>query len=135
MTGKSFRCWMCSIVESVGAAVIAPRALQQIPVAIASLVQSVFFTGYIVHPSLVCDPVDFPCLASIGRVGLFEMGRIRRDVRPDKSNIDGSALPEFLIVELAAAILEFADHRLNGLAQPRILAFRQIMHALCGWGV
>src|SRR6266478_5485721 len=44
-------------------------------------------------PGLVRDPVDLPGLASIIRVGLLEVSRIRGDLRPDKSNIDGSALP------------------------------------------
>src|ERR1700692_187379 len=44
-------------------------------------------------PGLVRDPVDFPGLAPIIGVGLLEVSRVRRDLRPDKSNIDSSALP------------------------------------------
>src|SRR5665213_3665544 len=63
---------------------------------------------------LVRDPIDFPGLASIVRVGLFEMRRIPGHLRSYKSNIDGPALPWFLIVKLAATILELADHGLYG---------------------
>src|SRR6266576_747571 len=81
---------------------------------------------------LICDPVDFPGLASIIRVGLLEVSRIRGDLRPNKSNIDGSALPLLPIVKLAATILELADHRLNGLAQRRIRAVSPINAPLTG---
>ena len=63
-------------------------------------------------PGLVRDPVDLPGLASVIRVGLLEVSRVRRDLRPDKSNIDSSALPQLLIVKLAAPILELANGRL-----------------------
>ena len=40
------------------------------------------------HPCLVRDPVDFPGLAPIIREGLLKVGRIRGDIRPNKSNQD-----------------------------------------------
>jgi putative flippase GtrA len=44
------------------------------------------------HSRLIRDPVDFPGLASIVRVGLLEVRRIRSDVGPNKSDKDCSAL-------------------------------------------
>src|SRR5690242_18260658 len=61
------------------------------------------FLRAIVDARLIGDPVDFPGPAPIGGVGLFEMRRIRRDLRPDVANEDGSAFPELLVVELPAA--------------------------------
>jgi hypothetical protein len=40
------------------------------------------------HPCLVSDPVDFPGLAPIIRERLLKVGRIRGDIRPNKSNQD-----------------------------------------------
>ena len=60
------------------------------------------------------------------------MGGIRGDVRPDESNIDASAFPEFLVIELAAAVLELADHRLNGLAEGGVFAVGPVDAPLAG---
>ena len=51
----------------------------------------------IIHPSLVSDPVHFPRLPSILRKRLFEMGRVRRNFRPDKSYVNRFAVHFFLI--------------------------------------
>src|SRR5713101_6320777 len=78
---------------------------------------SVRFDRFIFHPCLVRDPVDFPGLAPIIRERLLKVGRIRGDVRPNKSNQDGSAIRArwFRVEKLAASILEFADRgRSNG---------------------
>src|ERR1700722_20923597 len=53
----------------------------------------------------------FPGFSAVVGEGLFEMVGIRSDVRPDNPNEDGSAVVRLLIVELAAAILEFTDGR------------------------
>ena len=43
---------------------------------------------------------------------MFKTARIWSDVRDNKSNIDGSAIECFLVVKLAASILELADRGL-----------------------
>src|SRR5712692_8169514 len=74
---------------------------------------SVRFDRFIFHPCLVRNPVDFPGLAAIIRERLLKVGRIRGDIRPNKSNQDGSAIRAgwFRVEKLAASILEFADRR------------------------
>src|SRR5712692_1371028 len=57
------------------------------------------------------------------------MGRIRSDVRDDKSNENGSAIKWFLIEKLAAPILELAD---GGLAQGAVVAVGKIETPLVG---
>jgi len=66
----------------------------------------------IFRPGVCRDPVHFPSLASIVREVLLKTARIRRDVRYNEPNKDGSALQCFLVVEFAASILELADRRL-----------------------
>src|ERR1700744_1564668 len=41
---------------------------------------SVSVISLIFHPGLIRNPIDFPGLATIVRVGLFKMSRIRRDL-------------------------------------------------------
>src|SRR5258708_4272542 len=80
---------------------------------------SVRFVRFIFHPCLVRNPVDFPGFAAIIRERLFKVGGIRGDVRPNKSNQDGSAIRAgwFCVEKLAASILEFADRgRAHGTA-------------------
>ena len=59
---------------------------------------------------LIRNPVDLPSLPAVTRVRLFEMRRIRIDLRPDKPNQNRPSLPHVLTVEFAAAILKLADH-------------------------
>src|SRR6266404_7296092 len=93
---------------------------------------SVRFVRFMVHPCLVRDPVDFPSLASIIRVGLFEVGCVRGGVRPNKSNQDNFALPCVLGVKLTASILELADLRRVNSA---VLAVGPIESPLVGLGI
>src|SRR5262249_32937224 len=60
---------------------------------------------------LIRDPVDLPGLAAVDRERLLEVRRPRRDVRPHEAAQHGPALPDLLVVELAAAVLELADRR------------------------
>jgi hypothetical protein len=71
---------------------------------------SVRFARFIIYPCLVGDPIYFPSFPTIFRERLFEVGRIRVGLRPDKSNQDGFAIRAgwFSVVELPASILEFA---------------------------
>src|SRR5215470_5892622 len=62
-------------------------------------------------PGQFHDPVGLPGLSSIRRESLLPARRIGCDVGPDKSNIDAPALEHFLVIKLAPAILEPADHR------------------------
>src|SRR6516162_2711761 len=73
---------------------------------------SLRFVGFIAYPCLVRNPVHLPVLACIVRVRLFKVRCIRGGIRPDKSNVDGPALPKLLVIKLTASILELADHRL-----------------------
>ena len=91
-----------------------------------------FSGGWAIYSSLIGNPVYFPRLAPVLRIRLFEVRRIRGDVRPHKSNIDSSTLPEFLIVKLTASVPELADHRLNRLPQGGILAISPIDAPLMG---
>src|SRR6266567_8336388 len=72
---------------------------------------SVRSVRFILHPRLVCNPIDFPSLAAIIGERLLKVGRIRSDIGPDKSNQDGSAIRArwFRTEKLAASILEFSD--------------------------
>src|SRR5882672_1299759 len=56
-----------------------------------------------------CNKVWLPRLASVVGERLLKTMRIRRDVRPNNSDEDGSAIEWLLIEEFAAPILEFAD--------------------------
>ena|SRR5216683_4266349 len=84
---------------------------------------------FICHPCVGRDPVHFPSLASIVREGLLKTARIRRDVRYNEPNKDGSAIQCFLVVEFAASILELAD---RGLAQSAVVAVGKIEAPLVG---
>src|SRR5258708_1051077 len=74
--------------------------------------KSARFVSSICHPGESCDPVHLPGLAAILRERLFKAEGLRGDVRKNKSHLDGSAVELFLVVELAAAIREPADHGL-----------------------
>src|SRR5579862_9583917 len=73
----------------------------------------------IIYSRLVRNPVDLPCLASIIRERLFKVRCIPGGIGPNKSNVDGAALPRLLVVKLTTSILELADH---GLFYKAILA-------------
>jgi hypothetical protein len=66
------------------------------------------FDSFIFHQCLVRDPVDFPGLTSVIRERLFKVGRVRGDVRPNKSNQDRSAIRArwSRVEKLAASILD-----------------------------
>src|SRR6266852_5905391 len=83
----------------------------------------------ICHACVCRDPVHFPSLASIVREGLFKTAGIRRDVRYNEPNKDGSAIQGFLIVKFAASIFELAD---RGLAQGAVVAVGKIEAPLVG---
>src|SRR5260370_12123318 len=95
---------------------------------------SVRFDRFIFHPCLVRDPVDFPGLAPIIRERLLKVSRIRGDVRPNKSNQDGSAIGAgwFRVEKLPPSILQFAD-----LCRPHdtSLAGGQVEAPLVGLGI
>src|SRR5690606_36871226 len=55
------------------------------------------------------DPVGFPGLAAIGRESLFETCGGRRDVGPDEAHDDRFPFKLFLVVELAATVVEAAS--------------------------
>src|SRR2546427_12058448 len=95
---------------------------------------SMGFVRLIVYSYLVRDPVDFPGFAPIIRERLFKVGRIRGDVRPNKSNQDCSTIRArwFRVEELAAAVLEFAD---RGRAHGAALASGPIEAPLVGLGI
>lgn len=56
------------------------------------------------------DPVQLPRFASIVGEGLLITSRIGRVDGESKSNQNGPAIKRFLIVKLAAAVFELADH-------------------------
>src|SRR5438128_2524602 len=78
---------------------------------------------FIGHACVCRDPVDFPSLASIVGECLFETARIRRDVRNNESNKDGSTIQCFLVEKLAASILELAY---RGSAEGAVVAIGKI---------
>lgn len=65
----------------------------------------------LVRPRQVRDHVRFPRFSAIIGEGLREFVGIRRDARPNDSHQDGAAAERLLIVELASAVLEFANRR------------------------
>src|SRR5258708_20188109 len=80
--------------------------------------KSARFVSSICHPGEGRDPVHLPGLAAILRERLFKAEGLRGDVRKNKSHLDGSAVERFLVVELAAPILEPAAHGLAQCAVP-----------------
>src|SRR5258708_21772138 len=84
---------------------------------------------FICHACVGRDPVYFPSPASIVREGLLKTAGIRRDVRYNEPNKDGSAIQCFLVVEFAASILELTD---RGLAQGAVVAVGKIEAPLVG---
>src|ERR1700682_311400 len=64
------------------------------------------------HPRVGGNPVYLPALAAVGGVGLFEVSRVRGNVRDDKSNENRSTIQIFLVEELAATVFELPDRRL-----------------------
>ena len=67
------------------------------------------FVKFIWHACLVRNPVSFPSLASIIRVGLLKVGHARGGVRPQKSNKDAFSILHVLGIKLAPPILELAN--------------------------
>ena len=63
------------------------------------------------------------------------MRRIWGDVRPNETDEDEPAIPLFLVVEFATAILEFTDHGRERLAQCGILAIRPVNAPLMSLGI
>src|SRR5579859_7770446 len=65
----------------------------------------------ILDKRLCHDEVRFPCLAAVSRECLLKAARIRSDVEDGKAHQNGATVIRFLVVELAPAVLEFADGR------------------------
>ena len=66
---------------------------------------------YFAFPRQGCDKVWLPGFASITRKRLFEMMRVRCDIRPDHSDQDRATIECLLIEKLSAPILELTNHR------------------------
>src|ERR1700728_186988 len=78
------------------------------------------------------DEVGLPGFAAVIGEGLFEAVRIGSDVGPDDAHQDGSAMVRLLIVEFAAAIVEFTD---GGLGYRAVLAVRENLAPLMRFGI
>src|SRR5215467_12980291 len=63
----------------------------------------------LLHSGLVGDPVHLPGLASVIRERLLKVSGVRSDIRPYISTQNDSTIDCVLAVELASAVLEFAD--------------------------
>jgi hypothetical protein len=61
------------------------------------------------QPRVRRDPVRLPGFASVVGERLLEVARVGSDVRDDESDEDGPAIERFLIEELSAPVLEFAN--------------------------
>jgi hypothetical protein len=81
---------------------------------------------------LVGDPVDFPGFASVGGEGLFKVGGVGSNFRPDVAYKNRPAVEILLIEEFAASIVEFAD---GGLAEESIFAIGPIEAPLVSLGI
>lgn len=88
--------------------------------------------GFGFDSSVYRDPVHFPRLTAIVRKRLFEAARIRRNVRYDKPNEDGTAIQCFLIEKLTASILKLAN---RGYTQSADGAVGEVQTPLAGFGV
>src|SRR5882757_9633669 len=55
------------------------------------------------------DPVHLPGLSAVFGEGLFGLGRVGGDLPHGESDEDGSAVDEFVVVEVGASVLELAD--------------------------
>src|SRR5580698_8618838 len=70
--------------------------------------------GVVLHAGITgvaIDPVDLPSLAAVGRKGLLRLSAIWGDRPNGEAHQDGFAVDGLLIVEVAAAVGEFADVR------------------------
>src|SRR5579862_3140053 len=97
--------------ELCGDGLVAGLLLQGLGIEAVQRAEQSHLTDFAADPRLVRDPVHFPGFSSIIRKRLFEVRRIRGQVRPDVSNQYGFAIDRILSVKLAASILEFPHLR------------------------
>src|SRR6202042_2536735 len=60
------------------------------------------------------DPIYFPSLAAVGRVGLLHAGGVRREVEPDVAYEDSASFEVFLMEKLASITGKVADYGRRG---------------------
>src|SRR5438445_10303684 len=66
---------------------------------------------FVLHARVGRDPVELPGLATVVGKSLLEVAGVLRDIRDDEAHENRAAVQGVARIELAAAVLEFADRR------------------------
>src|ERR1700720_4543308 len=88
-------------------------------------------TLFFSFPLIFIDPVDLPGLSAIGRKCLFGLGGVWGYLPDGKPYKYGSAVDEFVVIEVATSILEFADA--GNTERANIWGCEIQVPLVCGW--